>query len=99
MTALWVAFVVWTCPGTVRLLGIPIPLASLPDAAKPRLGALGICQGRPALEAWDPAREAEARQRVLALGEPAQMYLCRGAKCGPPMVEWGVEAKFKEARP
>lgn len=96
MRALAVAFTVWTCPGAVTVLGIQIPLARLPESAKPALGALGVCQGRPAFELYDPARAGAARARVRDLGRPAQLYPIEGTRVGAPLVDWKNVADIKE---
>lgn len=96
MTAIAVVFTLWLCPGSFAVLGMPVQLARLPDAAKPALGFLGACQARPTVELYDPARAAEARRRVLALGKPAQMFACEGVVCGPALVDWSTVATFKE---
>lgn len=87
MKMLLVAFTAWTCPGGF--------LSNFwPAAARPL-----VCAPRPAVEAYDPAQAVRARKRVLELGAPAQLYLCRGDRCGEPLVEWNVEAKIKEVKP
>ena len=99
MRALAVAFIVWTCPGSVTVLGFSIPLAKFPDSAKPALGAFGICEGRPAVELYDPAQAAKARARVLALGKPSQLYPVDGVTVGAPLVEDKTTATIKELTP
>ena len=96
MRALAVAFTIWTCPGAVTVLGIQIPLARLPEAAKPALGAVGVCQARPVLELYDPARAEAARARVRELGRPAQLYQIEGIHVGAPLVDWKTVAEIKE---
>ncbi len=100
MTHLAVAFTAYLCPGALTLLGFQIQLARLPESAKPALALVGVCQARPALELYDPARAGEARARVAALGKPAQMYVVTdGAEVGPPLVDWPTAPTFKETTP
>lgn len=68
--------------------------AMLPPRAQPLL-----CRAVPALELYDPAREAEARRRVAALGDPAALYACRGVRCSAPLSSWNVIVTFKETPP
>lgn len=97
MTLLAVVFTAYLCPGTVTILGVGIPLARLPESAKPALAVAGVCEARPTLELYDPARSGGAHARVLALGKPAQMYaLTQGVKISPPLVEWKTAADIKE---
>lgn len=96
MTTLAVAFTLYLCPGNVTLLGIQIPLAKLPSSAKPALAVVGVCEARPALELYDPARAAEARARVRAIGKPAQPYQIVGATISEPLVDWQTIAVIKE---
>ncbi len=95
MKALVVAFTVYICPGTVTFLGFAIPLSRFPDSAKPAMAVAGVCEARPALEVYDPARAAAARARVVALGKPAQLYAVDGVVVGSPLVDWKTEAAFK----
>lgn len=84
---LLVVYTAWTCPGGL-LAGF------WPAAAKPL-----VCSARPAIEAYDPARAAAARRRVVDLGPPAQLYaLTQGVKIGPPLVDWATTAVFKETK-
>lgn len=84
MTLLLVVYTAWTCPGGL-LAGF------WPAAAKPL-----VCSARPAVEAYDPARAAAARRRVVDLGQPAQIYAAKGAVIGPPLVDWKTVADIKE---
>lgn len=94
-----VVFTTYLCPGAIKVLGISIQLASLPDSLKPALAVVGACQARPAVELYDPARLREARARVLALGKPAQIYPIQdGVAVGDPFVEWSTAATFKESQ-
>lgn len=100
MISLAVAFTAYLCPGSVTLLGISIPLAKLPESAKPALAVAGICEPRPAFELYDPAQFNKARARVAQLGRPTQLYAVRnGIEVGPPLVEWPKDPKFKETAP
>lgn len=95
-----VAFTAYLCPGTVTLLGIQIPLARLPESAKPALAVAGVCEPRPSLELYDPARKAAAYARVRALGRPAQVYAVHGlTQVGPPLAAWQTHADIKEPTP
>lgn len=95
-----VVFTAYLCPGVVTLLGINIPLAKLPESAKPVLAVVGVCEPRPTLELYDPARTQEARQRVMRLGKPAQLYqIAGGITVGEPLVEWKTFAAIKETTP
>lgn len=97
MTHLALVFTAYLCPGTVSILGIGIPLAKLPESAKPALAVAGVCEPRPSLELYDPARTEEARQRVMRLGKPAQLYpVTNGVIVGEPLVEWKTFASIKE---
>lgn len=84
ITRYCVAFIAWVCPGGM--------LSSLwPAAARPL-----VCEARPAVEFYDPARRFAARRRVEDLGRPAQLYACRGTRCGPPLVYWSTLPQFTE---
>lgn len=96
MTAWAVAFTLWLCPGAISVLGFSVPMVRLPDSLKPALGAVGACQAMPTVELYDPARKAAARARVLALGQPAQLYQVHGVKVGPSAVDWKTTAIIKE---
>lgn len=95
--SLAVVFNAFLCPGSVVLLGISIPLAKLPESAKPALAVAGICETRPTMELFDPAQFNKARARVAQLGKPAQLYQVQnGVTVGPPLVDWPTDPKFKE---
>lgn len=96
MTAWGVAFTLWLCPGVITVLGFSVPLVKLPASLKPALGVVGACQAVPTFELYDPAREAAARARVLALGAPAQLYPVHGLSMDGPAVSWTTSAVFKE---
>ena len=97
MTVLAVAFTLYLCPGTFTILGVGIPLARLPEAAKPAMAVAGVCEARPTLELYDPARAGAARARVIAIGKPAQLYAIKnGVTVGPPLVAWPTAPTFKE---
>jgi len=104
--------VTWTayaCAGSLTLLGVPVPLASLPAAAHPALAVLGVCRAAPSVEPYDPARLPEARARIRELGPGAVLLRCgrqpaprrwwrreQPARygCEPETVTWVTEAHF-----
>lgn len=100
-TVLAVVFTAYLCPGTWAVLGMKIPLSKAPESVKPALAVIGVCEGRPTLETYDPVQFNKARARVAQLGRPAQMYQVthNGVTVGPPLVDWPTAPEFKETTP
>lgn len=90
-----VTWMAWTCPGTVKFLGIPIPVASLPEVAKARLGALGICRPTRGKALYE--RRQAAEDRVAELDPEANapdLALIQGARITERPFTWETEPLF-----
>lgn len=88
----------FVCAGSIRILGIGIPLVSVPPTLHPLLAAVGACRAEPRSEIF--TREADAHKRARELGCGSfRLRSCRSLRCVDVPVTCVTEMTFGEVRP